>query len=97
MLLATAPDTDSFRYGINLARAAQAEGVRVHLYLLDQAVVAADGEVIGALAERGGRICGCALAARRYRCPLCDPVIWGGLKLLNDIIVRTDRFVGFCR
>ena len=96
VLIAMPPDSLSHGYALDLIRAALDRGVRVHLYLLDDAVKAAAQETILALAGRGVRVSGCALAARRRGIPLDEPVLWGGLGLLSDIIVRTDRFVGFC-
>ncbi len=96
VLVAMPPGSLSYRYGMDLVRAALGQGILVRLYLLDEAVLNASGEEIARLAEMGARISGCALAARRRGVPLEEPVLWGGLGQLSDVVFGTDRFVGFC-
>ncbi len=97
MLIAAPCETPAFRYGIGLAEAAQKAGVQVFLYLLDDAVAAANCRELRVLAEEGVKISACAYAAQRRSMPLFDHVTYGGLSMLNDLILHSDRFVGFCR
>ncbi len=97
MLLAVGPETSTFRYAIGLAGTAQRERVQVYLYLLDEAVLAADSREMRELSQSGVKISGCAYAAQRRSLFMPEHIVWGGLKLLNDIIAHSNRFVGFCR
>lgn len=94
MLLTTAPGSVEFRIGMALAEESQREGVRVFLYLLDDAVEGAK-EMRG-LAEQGVRISACAYAAQRRSLPFCEHVVYGGFSMLNNIIAHSDRFVSDC-
>ncbi len=96
ILLAVAPEEGSFDYATGLASSAQEGDTQVYLYLLDDAVRAASLPEINQLIERGVKVSACAYAARKREIDLNDSVTFGGLGLLNDIITKTDRFVGFC-
>lgn len=94
MLLTTAPGSVEFQSGMALAEKSQRKGLRVFLYLLDEAVEGA--RKMRGLAEQGVRISACAYAAQRQSLPFCEHVVYGGLSMLNDIIVHSDRFVSDC-
>lgn len=94
MLLASAPGSSEFQNATALAEESQRKGLRVFLYLLDDAVEGAR-EMRG-LAEQGVRISACAYAAQRRSSPFCEHVVYGGLSMLNEVIARSDRFVSDC-
>ena len=96
ILLGVDPNSSTFRYGIGLAETAQQEGIQVFLYLLDDSVRAADSRELHKLVQCGVKISGCAYAAQRRNLSLSDHIVWGGLKMLNDIILHSNRFIGFC-
>ena len=96
VLLAVAPQENTFAYATGLVRSAQAGGIQVYLYLLDDAVHSTSHEQIQDLIDRGVKVMACAFAARKRDIQINDDVTFGGLGLLNDIIANTDRFVGFC-
>ena len=94
MLLTNAPGSVEFRSAMALAEESQREGLRVFLYLLDEAVEGA--KEMRRLAEQGVRISACAYAAQRRSLPFCEHVVYGGFSMLNDIIAHSDRFVSDC-
>lgn len=94
MLLTTAPGNSEFHSAMALAKESQRKGLRVFLYLLDDAVEGAK-EMRG-LAEQGIRISACAYAAQRRSLPFCQHVVYGGLSMLNNIIAHSDYFVSDC-
>lgn len=94
MLLTAAPGSLEFQNATALAEESQRKGVRVFLYLLDDAVEGAR-EMRG-LAEQGVRISACAYAAQRRSLPFFEHVVYGGLSMLNNIIAHSDRFVSDC-
>ena len=94
MLLTTAPGSVEFQSAMALAEESQWKGLRVFLYLLDDAVEGAK-EMRG-LAEQGVRISACAYAAQRRSLPFCEHIVYGGFSMLNEIIAHSDRFVSDC-
>ena len=94
MLLASAPGSSEFQSAMALAEESQRKGLRVFLYLLDEAVEGAR-EMRG-LAKQGVRISACAYAAQRRSLPFCEHVVYGGLSMLNEVIAHSDRFVSDC-
>ncbi|MCS1410278.1 MAG: hypothetical protein M2R45_03470 [Verrucomicrobia subdivision 3 bacterium] len=96
ILLAVSSDSSSFTRAIRLAKEAQAKDINVFLYLLDDAVVAASQPDIQNLAETGVKITACAYAAKRRSLHFADHITYGGLSILNDIIMHSDRFISFC-
>ena len=96
ILLGVAPSEPSFRYGVELAVAAQANQIQVFLYLLDAAITGTEDPTLTTVINAGGKVMACAYGARKRDVPLIESITFGGLGLLNNIIAGTDRFVGFC-
>jgi sulfur relay (sulfurtransferase) complex TusBCD TusD component (DsrE family) len=95
ILLAAAPDQPGFEHGVKLARAAVAQGVRVYLYCIDDAVSGLGDGPLSDLRTGGVQVYGCAFAAERRGLPLHPDIVYGGLALLSDLMSGTDRFVAF--
>lgn len=96
ILLGVGPSERSFKHGLELARAAQSQGTQTFLYLLDDAVTGAQHPDVTSLANLGVKISGCAYALQKRQLEAPDSIVFGGLGLLNDVITRSDRFVGLC-
>ncbi len=96
VLLGVGPSEVSFRYGIQLAATAQRSQIQVYLYLLDDAINGMEDSELNALIAAGAKVMACAYGARKRNLPLNDSITFGGLGLLNNLITKTDRFVGFC-
>ena len=94
ILLSAAPGSSEFHSAMALAKESQRKGLRVFLYLLDDAVEGAK-EMRG-LAEQGVRISACAYAAQRRSLPFCQHVVYGGLSMLNNIIAHSNYFASDC-
>ena len=96
ILLGVAPHEAPFGYAVQLANASLAAGHRVYVYLLDDAVAGSEQAAIAKLEHKGAKISACAYAARKRNLVLKDHIVYGGLGILHEIILKTDRFVGFC-
>jgi sulfur relay (sulfurtransferase) complex TusBCD TusD component (DsrE family) len=95
LLLSVPPEHPSFAHGLNLAKAALAEGVQVYLYCIDEAVAGVADPLLQKLKVDGLRLFACAYGAQRRDLPLSEHAVFGGLAVLADLIAGTDRFVSF--
>jgi sulfur relay (sulfurtransferase) complex TusBCD TusD component (DsrE family) len=95
ILLAAGPETAGFDHGLRLARAAVKQGIQVYLYCIDDAIAGLGSEPMEDLRLGGGRIYGCAYAAERRGLTWDANTVYGGLALLSDLMVGSDRFVAF--
>jgi sulfur relay (sulfurtransferase) complex TusBCD TusD component (DsrE family) len=95
ILIAAGPETEAFDHGVKLARASLKQGVQVYLYCIDDAIGGLGCGPMGDLRLSGARVYGCAYAAERRGLPLDANMIYGGLALLSDLMVGSDRFVAF--
>jgi predicted peroxiredoxin len=95
ILISCKPDEPNFGRGMQLAKAAMAEGVDVYLYCIDDAVKGIEGSDVQVLKEKGLKLYACAYGAHRRNYALSDKAMFAGLTVVNDIIAGTDRFVSF--
>lgn len=92
-MVSTGPSHPNLETAVGLSTAALARGLDVYLYLIDDAVAAAEDERLHALAAQGLKLFVCAYGCQRRRQPLSERVTNCGLVVLTDIINGTDRFI----
>jgi sulfur relay (sulfurtransferase) complex TusBCD TusD component (DsrE family) len=95
ILLAAGPDHPGFQHGVRLAQAAVGQGIRVHLYCIDEGVWGLGSADVDDLRSNGVQVYGCAYAAERRGLPWERDIVYGGLALLSDLMAGCDRFVAF--
>ena len=95
ILISCRPDEPNFGRGVNVAKAALAEGVDVYIYCIDDAVKGVEDSALQELKQNGLKLYACAYGAHRRNYPLNDKAMFAGLTVVNDIIAGTDRFVSF--
>jgi predicted peroxiredoxin len=95
VLISVAPQHPNFNHGVHLAEAALALGADVYLYCVDEAVRGLTDARLRQLKAVGLKLFACAYGAQRRNVPLSAHATFGGLSLLNELIVGTDRFVSF--
>lgn len=93
LLVSTPPEHDNLETALGLSRAALDRGADVYLYLIDDAVTAAEDRRVQALADRGLKLFVCAYGCQKRRLPLSEKATNCGLVVLTDIINGTDRFL----
>jgi hypothetical protein len=95
LLLSTPPEHANFRHGVCLAETALAQGARVYLYCIDEAVLGVGDAQLQSLKTRGLNLFACAYSAQRRSVPLNDLAVFGGLTILSDLIAGSERFLSF--
>src|SRR5258708_4632943 len=95
VLLATPPNHANFKPAVGLLRAAQAAGVTVYLYCIDDGVTCVGTPEIQELKKGGASLFGCAYGAHRRNLSVDETAAWSGLTVVADVIGSTDRFVAF--
>ncbi len=75
--------------------AARKRGDEVFLYCLDDGVAAAADPRLGDSADPRFHLLGCAYAAERRGLPRAPGAVYGGLKMLGDVIAHADTFHSF--
>ena len=95
LLISVSPGHPNFNHGVLLAETALARGVLVYLYCIDDAVQGLDDPRIRRLKNVGLKLFACAFGAQRRNLPTGQQALFGGLGLVHELIVGTDRFVSF--
>ena len=95
LLLSSAPGSIGFRRGLELATRANARGVRVYLYCIDEGVRGITQPDLLSLADEGVQLFACAHAAGRFGIPASEVAVFSGLGALSDLMANTDRFIAF--
>lgn len=95
LLVAAGPGTPGFHQALQLALVAQAKGVRVFCYFLDEAVSGLEDPRVQQLQSSGARLLACAFGAQKRGITLREDLVFAGLSMLADIAASTDRFVCF--
>jgi hypothetical protein len=93
ILLAAAAARPNFVHALNLADRALAQGMKVYLYCIDEAVTGVSDPRLQELTRRGLKLFACAYGARRRNVVLNDQAVFSGLSVVSDLIHDTDRFV----
>jgi hypothetical protein len=93
LMVSTAPDHPNLGTALGLSQAALDRGADVYLYLIDDAVPAAEDPRVQALAGRGLKLFVCAYGRQKRRLPLSDQATNCGLVVLTDLINGTERFL----
>ncbi len=95
VLLGVGSGASKFARAVALCQRAVERGVRIHLYLLDDAVREVESEALQSLKERGATLHACAYAAQKRGIPLTEGAVFSGLTVVGDLVNRTDRFISF--
>lgn len=93
LMVSTAPDHPNLGAALGLSQVALDRGADVYLYLIDDAVAAAEDPRLQALARRGLKLFVCAYGRQKRRLPLSDQATNCGLVVLTDLINGTERFL----
>lgn len=98
LVIATGPDTGDWLHVAGLARAARTRGIDVRIFAMHDGVasVAAAGATLGALAESGCELIGCATSADRIGLALDGLGVVAGSQDDHAALVHwADRLVAF--
>lgn len=95
ILLSSPPDSSPFREGVQFAAQALAQGQRVFLYCIHDAVTGISDPALQTLHGKGLVLHACAFAAQRRGLPINDLACFGGLGILGDLLAGTDEFQHF--
>ena len=95
LLLAARPKTRNFDHALGLAEEALNRGVGVYLYCVDDAVFGISDRRLQSLKQRGLKLYACAYGARERGLTLNEQAVYCGLSMVSDLVVHTDRFLGF--
>ena len=95
LMVSVSPDTPGFAQALTQAEKALANGDKVYLYCIDDAVEGLSDSRLIKLKSEGLNLFGCAYRVRQRKLPLNDSAIFTGLSVLSDIMADTDRFESF--
>ena len=95
LMVSVSPDEPGFDQALGQAEAALANGERVFLYCIDDAVSGLGDPRLAKLKADGLNLFGCAYSMRQRKLPLDDSAVFSGLSVLSDIMADTDRFESF--
>jgi sulfur relay (sulfurtransferase) complex TusBCD TusD component (DsrE family) len=93
LMVSTGPAHPNLDTALGLGEAALDRGADVYLYLIDDAVAAAEDVRVQTLAQRGLKLFVCAYGCQKRRQPLSDKATNCGLVVLTDLINGTERFL----
>lgn len=94
-LVAAGPAAPGFGYAIRLAAAALAQGCRVQMFCVDEAVRGLPDLRLQALREAGLRLHACAWSGRRHHIEVGSWASPAGLALASALVAHSDRFLAF--
>ena len=94
-MVSVSPDKPGFAQALTQAVKALANGDKVYLYFIDDAVEGLSDSRLIKLKSDGLNLFGCAYSVRQRKLPLNDSAIFTGLSVLSDIMADTDRFESF--
>ena len=94
-MVSVSPDKPGFAQALTQAEKALANGDKVYLYCIDDAVEGLNDSRLIKLKSDGLNLFGCAYSVRQRKLPLNDSAIFTGLSVLSDIMADTDRFESF--
>ena len=95
LMVSVAPDAPGFIQALDQAEKALANGEKVYLYCIDEAVTGLVDPRLAKLKDNGLNLFGCAYSMRQRKLPLNDSAVFTGLSVLSDIMADTDHFESF--
>ena len=95
ILLSVGPESPSTCNALQMIERSLESRIKVSVYLSDEAVLGLQSEVWRNYLQKGLRVFVCALSARNRAVEMDPAFVFCGLAQLNEIMVHSDRFIGF--